>query len=353
SLGSFITVRRSKRITLNTTVTGAGVSDDVYNFPVFVCLRPADFNFASAHDNGTDVRFRKPGGAALAFEIERWDSAAQRAEIWVLVDTVFGNDDEQYFEMYWGDDDADGGADGAAVFDTANGFVGVWHFSGSDIPDATGYANDGTNGGTSVGEGVMGTGRDFGAGEYIEIGYDPSLNVSSATLSAWIRIEQNVGDWQAGQMRVWDRCADESPAGVDAGPFGVAVDRDDYGASGFTNDQPGLRMTGTDQLAYPNYAFSNPGAISSTVGAWQHITVTAADDTARFYVNGVLDTAVAEIGTLNTNTRYARIGNTPNLNRGFEGDMDEVRFSGVARSAAWVKLLYESQRDQTPFYSIE
>jgi hypothetical protein len=48
--------------------------------------------FSQAQFGGSDIRFTKADNTFLPYEIERWDSAHSQAEIWVKVDTVFGND---------------------------------------------------------------------------------------------------------------------------------------------------------------------------------------------------------------------------------------------------------------------
>ena len=120
----------SKKLYLNTTAQGAGVSGNVTKFPVLVRLATGNFNFGQAKKDGSDIRFANNKGMPLSFEIEKWDSAAALAAVWVKVDTVFGNNATQYISLYWGAMPGwavASSSDGAAVFDTAEGFAGVWH----------------------------------------------------------------------------------------------------------------------------------------------------------------------------------------------------------------------------------
>ncbi|EFK96964.1 transport protein ExbB2 [sediment metagenome] len=125
----FGTWQYSKAIYLNTNTSGANVSSNVTNFPVLIRLDRTNFNFGEASIYGNDLRFGKNDTAFIPYQIEQWDAVNQVAQIWVKVDTVKGNDSTQYFTMYWGKSDADSRSDGSAVFDTANGYAGVWHMN--------------------------------------------------------------------------------------------------------------------------------------------------------------------------------------------------------------------------------
>ena len=112
---------------LNTTTSGANVTGNVTDFPVLIRLSSGNFDFARAKSGGADVRFAKSDGTPLPYEIERWDSVARQAEVWVRVDTVMGNDTMQIITMYSGNADSASQSNGAQVFDTSRGFEGVWH----------------------------------------------------------------------------------------------------------------------------------------------------------------------------------------------------------------------------------
>ena len=164
----------SKTIVLNTSVTGADVSRAVYAFPVLVRLSATTFDFSQSESSGDDIRFLSSGGKELPHEIELWDAAAGRAAVWVKVDTLHGNDSTQSITMYWGNHVAADISTSAAVFDTSNGFQGVWHLSdkgGNQVGDATVNKYYGMSPDTArpqVAQGVIGNCRSFdGTTEYI------------------------------------------------------------------------------------------------------------------------------------------------------------------------------------------
>jgi len=72
---------------------------------------------------------------------------------------------------------------------------------------------------------------------------------------------------------------------------------------------------------------------------WVHVVYTYNGQDELIYVNGRLDVPKAALSTLQVLVPVQmRIG------PGFEGDLDEVRVSSMARSADWVKLQYENQK---------
>jgi hypothetical protein len=188
-----------RAIYLNTQGNGANVPGNVLNFPVLVRLDSAIFNtgFTQTLAGGADVRFTKSNNTTRhSHQIERWDAAAKRAEIWVLVDTVKGNRVDS-IRMHWGNATAPNLSSGPAVFDTTNGFEAVWHMSGASGSEADATVNgftasSGGNEPVSAAAGAQGPARQFN-------GTSPDLTVPGAasgrlsftleqsyTLSGWV-----------------------------------------------------------------------------------------------------------------------------------------------------------------------
>lgn len=59
-------------------------------------LNQSNFNFSEALGSGENIRFSKADGTHLYYQIERWDSLSGEAQVWVRVDTVYGNNSTQY-----------------------------------------------------------------------------------------------------------------------------------------------------------------------------------------------------------------------------------------------------------------
>jgi len=193
-----------RAVTLNTTSSGASVSDSVTNFPVLIRLNAGNFNFSQAKSDGSDIRFSKSGGAHLPYEIERWDQANQVAEIWVRLDMVYGNNSDQSIIMYWGNGSAVDRSDGAAVFNTNDGFAAVWHLGEDGNTGAGGYrdATSNTLHGTGYNltassdvEGMIGKAQDFnGSSSYMDIAGSSGSSINfpedgNYTVSAWANVD--------------------------------------------------------------------------------------------------------------------------------------------------------------------
>ena len=91
------------------------------------------------------------------------------------------------------------------------------------------------------------------------------------------------------------------------------------------------------------YNFAGQGLVTNE---WLHFMVVLEEPGMKFYINGQLN-ASQSAGPWNKGAHDLGIGNqTQNLGgrRQWDGILDEARVMQAARSAAWAKLDYESQR---------
>ena len=91
-------------------------------------------------------------------------------------------------------------------------------------------------------------------------------------------------------------------------------------------------------------------------GLWHHV-VGVADASGlqmRIYVDGTLRGTTAWDGTSVTGTSELRIGrSTDAALQDWDGGIDEVRVSSVARSAGWIATEYRNQRSPSTFYALD
>jgi Concanavalin A-like lectin/glucanases superfamily/Domain of unknown function (DUF2341) len=313
----------SQRIYLNTTATGANVAGNVTGFPVLVRLTSSNFNFSQAQSNGGDIRFAKANGAPCSYEIERWIQAQGVAEIWVKVDTVYGNNGTQSITMYWGNSTATSLSSGAAVFDTANNFKYVWHLEESgnnnagNYKDATANANNGTGTGTPVqATGAIGSGQTFSGANYISTtNYIGITGTAQRTLSAWVNINNTsspIVGWGTGACNV------------------------NKFYSFFWRTQYEIWACGIQQADY--YA-----GTADTSGSWVYTTATYDGTSSHLFANGV------EVGSGNpypyaTADTVGQIGFAKGGDYYCKGTIDEARIENTARSADWIMLCYMNQK---------
>jgi hypothetical protein len=336
---------------LNTTGSGANVTGDVTNFPVLVRLGASDSAiFAASKTDGTDIRFTKANGERLQHQIEHWNSGARTAAIWVLVDTVKGNNATQMMKLRWGKADAADSSRATAVFDTAKGFQAVWHFSEgtSDtafdatannfkaVPQRTNASNY-TFPEDTVG--MIGRARRYGTG--------PNPSATSATAGNYF----NVPGTATGRLNFPEDGAYSVSSWVRVNAVGTSRGMVSKGDRQYLLE---LRTTGStwefsEYQANAGWDLTDAATTSTLANTWQHLVGVRNGTTQVLYVDGaVADSTI----TLDAATVGARIDtfnlaigrNASAVSRLFRGKLDEIRIASVARSANWVKLEYENQK---------
>jgi hypothetical protein len=315
------------KVTFNTTATGANILGDVTDFPMLLRLDAGNFYFHQAMPHGEDIRFSKSDGTPLPYEIERWDNLLQVAEIWVRLDTVYGNNDTQSFYIYWGNVAAADSSDGEAVFSTDKGFKGVWHLN--DGPqDATADHNhaslSGGSGPSSV-SGIIGGCMDFdGVDDFLRVANAPSLEMGdNFTFSLWVK-------WESGAIP--DRSArllDKKEHNAAANGWTVHLD---------INDDDEIRVAGSSaQITSIPYFVDSWAA-----GGWHYVVLIFDGDMVYSYADG-LPAGNGTISSVMDNDMDLFIGRSGGGNDFWHGKMDEIRISKGIRSSDWIKLSYLSQ----------
>ena len=317
-----------------TTPEGANLpataSED--NFPILVRLNKDNFDFSKAKPNGEDLRFSTSDGTPMAYQIEEWDAAAGTAIIWVRIPTIKGNA-RQEIKMFWGRVDALSESNGAAVFDTANGFCGVWHLHDvNSISDATIRQNTGTNiGATNVG-GIVGRAASFvsASGQHISLPTGSLDGITgTVTISLW-----TYGSPPASKMAGWV-----------------------FGASNASSDElitvwlaPKTWWAfGDNNPRWSVDKFESPANIEDLIGQWRHWTFThdLTSKMMRIYRDGVLYDSYKTVSKSLGVPGIVKIGQVEIrgcCGGGYDGYVDELQISKTERSAMWIKLAYENQK---------
>lgn len=301
-----------KKITIDTTSAGSAISDQIGTMPVLIRLHDGDFQFASAKDDGSDLRFiAADDKTPLTYHIEKYDSLLGEAFVWVKVPDLKPGAQTSFW-LYYGntsDKGAPGGADMKGTYDDHQ--VLVYHFSekGTQPPqDATGQGNNAlaaapTSDGSFIGSGLRLDGKST-----VTIPASPSLawaNGAALTWSAWIK-----------------------PAALQ--PNMVIFSRRDGSSSfliGMDGGVPFVDVNGT----------RSPAGIPVAANSWHHLAVVASGSQVVLYLDGVsYATLNAQVPTLNT---LALIGGDSPGNTGapFLGEMDELEIANVDRPAGMIK----------------
>ena len=332
-LTQWTTWLHSAKVVLNTTASGANISQNVVDFPVLVRLNSVNFNFSQARRNGEDMRFIKQNNSALAFEIEYWDSATATATIWVKIDTVYGNNNSQSFSMLWGNSSAKTNSNPTAVFATGKGFRGVWHLGesgGTTQKDATYDKFIGTPEamtGSSDVMGIIARAQDFdGSSQCISV-----LNARNSRLDVQTDSFYTVSSW------VFARTLNN----------GLHV----FLSKG--SAQYGLMINKTNRWEFygglAGYGVDTTTTAPATANAWTLVTGVRNGMKQYLYVNGVLaDSTLSAAGTspnISNNFYDLVIGRqSDDQSQWFDGIIDESRVESIARTAGWTRLCYQNQR---------
>jgi hypothetical protein len=341
----------SRQLVLNTSPSGANIYENVCNFPVLVRLNGNNFTFNQAMKYGEDIRFTKPDSSELPYEIERWDSAGQQAEIWVKIDTVLGNNAMQYVTLRWGNPLASGRSNSAAVFDTSSGFQGVWHLAktGNGVAvDATGNHFDGISFGTNAttaSPGIIGAAQEFdGSSSYIQMpGTAGSvLNFPENghyTLSAWVYEDT---------LDSLNHCI-----------FGKGHEQ--YYLKQKWSIVPFASWEFVDYLDKTGWQSTKAGAVSK---AWKYLVGKRDGYKQYFYLDGELVDSSYSIysGYVSRNTsndctigRFMQTVTAPSYDGFcyFKGKIDEVRISSAPLSPDWIRLCFMNQRENDKLVSFK
>lgn len=317
---------------INTSATGAGTAGDVAAFPMLVRLTAAEFDFGQAAPDGRDIRFSDPDGSELPYQVERWDAASGRAEIWVLVPKVDGNSAGDVFFMHWGNAAAADSSSGPAVFGTASRFSAVLHLGETGSTAAGNYAD-------ATGSGRNGTGVALGAAATVAgaVGLGQRLN----GVTQWIDV--------AGSFPTGRAVRSLSAWGKSAAPTAESH-LVDYGSDATLATFGAWNDNGNWTIWHwgPGSDFVTSGRADT---AWHHITVDYDGTTSRFYLDGVLVGSAAK--NLATTAGGFTIGATFKGDGLWSGIIDEVAMSTVSRPADWIKLAYASQRPGASILRLE
>ncbi|MBD3419981.1 MAG: DUF2341 domain-containing protein [Chitinivibrionales bacterium] len=318
----------TRRLFINTTGSGAATTAGIADYPLLLRLDSSNFDFSTTQKNGEDIRFRAADGSTpLPYEIERWDSAGAKAEIWIRIDTIKANDSTQFVYLLWQNDAAVDSSTPSSVFDTANGFLAVWHFNQtgeSTRRDATGNANHAEprryDPSYSDIDGVIDGADSLGGNDYLVV---PELDLSRLgaeyRISAWI---------QRGQHRNHVMLMSDSGNVHYLSMYfenNRLVHRTTSGGSDYSGapiadagwNFVAAAYDGTEKHTYVN---ESKNSVSKSMTAW--------DSVVNFFIAAEYANAGSGVNALGT-------------------AIDEMRIESKARSTDWHKLSYRSQkRDQ-------
>lgn len=308
-----------KEITFDLTPAGADIPGTPTDVPILIRLSLGNFQyFGDSKPDGSDFRFiAADDKTPLKYHIERFDSQAQLAFVWVRVPRLSGGANTDKIFLYYGNKQAPAGAEAPGTYDTNQ--VLIYHFgakSGSP-QDSTAYKSEPSAFNAEVNPAsLIGSGAKFAGAQTISIPANGAVHLSQGkgfTLSSWVRIE-------AAQSQAYVAQLSENGRELVLGINGTqAFARYNSGGSP-------VQLTQTGQL---------------TTGEWHHLAIRLGDGHLTLFVDGAdaahADAAAQEIGGALT------IGGSAANSNYLSGELDELEVSNTARSGDWLKVAARSQ----------
>jgi hypothetical protein len=316
------------------TIESDDIESDLTNFPIMVYLS-SDTNLSEqAQSDGGDISFCDDAlTTQYNHEIENFTSSSGKLIAWVNVTSVSSSSDT-LFRMYYGNDSLADQWDIVNTWDSD--FIGVHHFNDSystatdNYKDSTSNNLDGTlydtNTNATMEQGKIGQCINF-SGTDDAIMLNSPTDYHNITVSGWLRTDNDFNQ------------------------------NDGIVARYYTSD--GIR-TGTPstirlQLRVNDTTHTDTDATYDN-DTWYFAAITYDWDKVRYYYHPAdvydEDTAVGG-GDLNYAASYywgigaSSTWTTNQFQAYWNGSVDEVRFSKVARSGAWINATYDST-NQTP-----
>jgi len=233
--------------------------------------------------------------------------------------------------MYYGNPTCSNQQDPTNVWDS--NFVGVWHMGDAGPTyayDSTSNNNTGTqSGGVTFGAtGQIGETTSYdGSNDKVSTTLDvqPSA-MPQTTWTAWIKPTTAIGHPSTGHRCVFS----DDDGGYDRG---VESTRSN---DGYFNIFTG---SGTWKPTTPD------------INQWQYIVVEYTPTNILFYKNGTQYSYGSAPSGQASNNKFT-IGTNPGFTEYFQGLIDEIRVSNIARSASWIATEYNNQNNPESFYTI-
>lgn len=329
SKGNIFTYRQSITIDHNF------IDSDLSDFPILVNLSNNIVSIADNPGGNEYLGFYDGSCNELSHEIDYWDNSSY-ALVWVNVTSISSSVDTVLY-VYYG---------GTGVVENPTGtwdsnFVFVSHMNDlttSSIEDSTSNSNDGTKTGANNPNevsGSIGYAQDFDGNDRIDLGSDSSLNdFENMTIYAHVNMDSGETAYNTILARYDD--ADNY--------FYYRINDDpgvyDYRQEVYTRkDAVGTGSTSTDSL------FNH--------SEWVHLNLimqnTSGNDRS-FWLNEILKNDIDEDKVIATGgTTW--IGDRGTGDRYFNGLIDEIRISNIARSQAWINATYDTINQTTGMIS--
>jgi hypothetical protein len=338
---------RSRKIYLNTAA--AGIRDTLPDYPLLLRLDSTKFDFKTWDIKS--VRFADAAGRRLPYEVERYDAEESRAEIWVRLDTLWGDSKNNYINMYWGNAQVPDFSEGSGVF---GAFAGVWHLQlpppkelEGRFPDASPTKADGAGPGPwSSFHDIIGRSPYFIGDQFVSVpSRDAFRPAAGLSISGWAK--SKIADVPGSSLPRPVKNPPRDTTGRDVLAMGGM-----YGLRIAGNGSPYFfvlrdsSFAGVDSLPDASWAFCEAAGTDYRDDKWHHFAAIFDGAYLRLYVDGTEKAKTPFAGNAAYPfTQDLSIGRS--LAKGGSvlfRYLDEVRVSGAPWSPGRVQADFQSQK---------
>ncbi|MGO4683761.1 DUF2341 domain-containing protein [Hyphomicrobium sp. 2TAF46] len=179
-----------KKIMVDASPTGAGITDTIGAVPVLVRLHVGNFRFGQAKQDGSDLRFVSGDDKTpLKYHIEKYDALLGEALVWVSMPDLHAGSKADIW-LYYGNQKATSASDPKATYTSDTALV--YHFGerGTPAQDASVWANHAQGAGQPADGSLIGTGLRLDGVTSVTIPATQSLEIAqdgALTWTAWIK----------------------------------------------------------------------------------------------------------------------------------------------------------------------
>lgn len=345
----------SRKVTLivnpiiNIVVDSSSISSDLNNFPVYVNLGNMSSSFWNNISNdGSEIKVFDNNDNEVSRELGSINKNNQSGELYFKAPVLYSSSNTQFNLRLSGDDFT-----GDSSNTWSNGFTYVYHLNedpGSAPPqfrNSVGNEDANAVGAMDSNDSVSGKiGNAVNLDVYDRVSFDADKIERDA-------VSQSIVD--TGTISVWFNPDGKFTGGHDEALASFGLDGTFDRALLYLNDNESLRFLVENSN---NNTISEYQASVFNGGSWNYAVGAYDQSHNEVYFNGDRKNQISNNISLPPGTDELRGGaghngnNNSNARIPLEGQIDELRFSNVKRSQAWISAQHSNQNNPTSFYTI-
>lgn len=316
-------------ISVDTSITGANLTESQTDIPVLVRLHVGNFqDFFLLKEDLSDIRFiANDDKTPLKYAVESFDLVNQMAFVWVRMPRLTAGIATERVWLYYGNASAQPAQDDAAIYDASQSLALTFSPADRAIADKTANATPLENRGVVTDStGIVAAAASFDGNTQLVVEDMPSMRMTpetGMTFSAWIK--------PAAQQI--DSLLLSRASGTNTLDLGINGD---------------LLYA---ELHNGGSVFTTPRSVHVQPDTWQHVALMLTRDNLQLLLNGAVVAAIpVQWNEIGGNTY---IGGSASGSRGFSGAMDEVGFARAVRSEDWIKAAVFSQGAEDKLLAVQ